>query len=124
MTYLLPEDLVLDLSEPDLGHPDGLEILQRHYRQSERPGLGFSKATPAFVCLTHEGRHESRDCTLRKRDGEWWAVHYESGRCGSMRLPGPMSDEHKRQTEYWARAAQDVGLARPARAWPAHWHPS
>jgi len=104
----VPEDIVLDLSEPDLGHSDGLEILQRHYRQSERPGMGFSKATPAFVCLTHEGG-TNPGLYLRKRDGEWWAVHYESGRCASIRLPGPMSDEHKRQTEYWARAAQDAG---------------
>ena len=104
----VPEDIVLDLSEPDLGHPDGLEILQLHYRQSERPGLGFSKAKPAFICLTHEGG-TNPGLFLRKRDGEWWAVHYESGRCGSMRLPAPMSDQHKRQTEYWARAAQDAG---------------
>lgn len=64
-----PEDIVLDLSEPDLGHPDGLEILQRHYRQSERPGMGFSKATPAFVCLTHEGG-TNPGLYLRKLDGE------------------------------------------------------
>ena len=72
----VPDGIVLDLSEPDTGHPDGLNILQYHYRQSERPNLGFSKAHPAFV---------------------------------SHRLPAPMSDEHKRQTEYWARAARDAG---------------
>lgn len=103
-----PDRIVLDLSEPDLGHPDGLDILQRHYRQSERPGMGFSKARPAFVCLTHEDG-TNPGMYLKKRNGEWWAVHYEAGACSSERLPAPMSDEHKRQTEYWARAAQDAG---------------
>ena len=104
----VPDDVVLNLSEPDLGHPDGLDILQHHYRQSERPGMGYSKASPAFVCLTHEGG-TNPGLFLQKRGGEWWAIHYETGDCRSHRLPAPMSDEHKRQTEYWARAAQDAG---------------
>jgi hypothetical protein len=103
-----PDDIELDLSEPDLGHENGLDILQHHYRQSDRPGMGFSKASPAFVCLTHQGG-TNPGLFLKKRDGEWWAVHYEAGECTSHRLPAPMSDEHKRQTEYWARAAQDAG---------------
>jgi hypothetical protein len=103
-----PDDIELDLSEPDLGHENGLDILQHHYRQSDRPGMGFSKASPAFVCLTHQGG-TNPGLFLKKRGGEWWAVHYEAGECTSHRLPAPMSDEHKRQTEYWARAAQDAG---------------
>jgi hypothetical protein len=104
----VPDDIVLDLSEPDLGHPFGLDILQYHYRQSERPNLGFSKAHPAFICLDHEGG-TNPGLHLKKINGEWYAVHYETGDCHRHRLPAPMSDEHKRQTEYWARAARDVG---------------
>lgn len=104
----VPDNIVLDLSEPDLSHPDGLDILQRHYRQSERPSMGFSKANPAFVCLTHKGG-TNPGLFLQKPDGEWLASHYDAGDCRDHRLPAPMSDEHKRQTEYWARAAQDVG---------------
>jgi hypothetical protein len=103
-----PDQIELDLSRPDLGHPDGLEILKRHYRQSKHPNMGYSKARPAFVCLEHEGG-ENPGLYLKKLNGEWWAVRYESGACASKRLPAPMSDEHKRQTEYWARAAQDAG---------------
>jgi hypothetical protein len=51
----VPDNIALDLSEPDLDSADGPDILQHHYRQSARPGMGFSKASPAFVCLTHEG---------------------------------------------------------------------
>jgi hypothetical protein len=104
----VPDDIVIDLSEPDLGHPDALDILQRHYRQSERPSMGFSQVNPAFICLDHEGG-TNPGLFLQKRNGEWWARHYEKGACRSHRLPAPMSDEHKRQTEYWTRAAEDVG---------------
>lgn len=104
----VPDNIELDLAEPDLGHPDGLDILQHHYRQSERPGMGHNKANPAFICLRHEGG-TNPGLFLKKINGEWWAVHYEKGQCEHIRLPAPMSDEHKRQTEYWARAAQDAG---------------
>jgi len=104
----VPDDIVLDMSEPDLGHPDGLDILQRHYRQSENPSLGFNQANPAFTCLTHEGG-TNPGLFPQKRGGQWWAIHYAKGTCKSYRLPAPMSDEHKRQTEYWARAAEDAG---------------
>jgi hypothetical protein len=96
------------MSEPDLGHPDGLDILQRHYRQSENPNLGFNQANPAFTCLTHEGG-TNPGLFPQKRGGQWWAIHYAKGTCKSYRLPAPMSDEYKRQTEYWARAAGDAG---------------
>jgi hypothetical protein len=102
------EHIVLDLSEPDLGHPDALEILQRHYRQSDRRAMGFTKAKPAFTCLVHEDG-TNPGMFLKKLDGEWWAVHYEAGSCPSKRLPAPMSEEHKRQTDYWIRAAEDAG---------------
>ena len=103
----VPYGSVLDLSEPDLGQIQ--DILQHHHRQSERPGLGFSKENPAFICLDHEGS-TNPGLFLQKRGGAWFAIHYDAGDCRSEhRLPGLMSDEHKRQTEYWARAAQDAG---------------
>lgn len=104
----LPEGIRLDLSEPDLGHPGGLEIIQRHYRQSQRSGLQFSRHNPAFACLTHLGG-SNPGLFIKRIGNEWWAVHYEAGPCRSHRLPAPMSDEHKYQTEYWVRAAEDAG---------------
>jgi hypothetical protein len=57
----VPDGIELRLDEDDLGHPDGLDILQHHYWQSTRRELGFNGANPAFVCLTHEGgRHQPR----------------------------------------------------------------
>ena len=41
--------------------------------------------------------------------GTWFAVHYVGSGCVLDLLPSPMSDEHKRQAEYWARAAEAAG---------------
>lgn len=101
----VPDQLELDPSVPDLGHPDGIAILQRHYRQ---PRSQFNKDRPAFMCLAHEGG-TNPGLFLKQVAGQWWAVHYEKGACRNLRLPTPTSDEQQRQAEYWARAAQDAG---------------
>jgi hypothetical protein len=107
----VPERLELDPSLPDLGHVEGAAVLQRHYRQGERAGPEFNKDRPAFICLTHKGG-TNPGLYLKNADGQWWAAHYERGECRDQRLPAPaapLSDEHKRQAEYWARAAEDAG---------------
>ena len=104
----VPEDIVLDLGRPDLGHPGGRAILERHYKESEQSHPQFNGRNPAFVCLKHDNG-TNPGLFLKKIHGEWWAIHYEGRACKSMRVPAPMSDEHKRQVEYWARAGQDAG---------------
>jgi hypothetical protein len=97
----LPDGIVLDLAESDLGHPQGQAILQAHYRDCHRD-------RPVFECVAHRGG-TNPGMYLKRVRGEWWAVHFEPGLCKDRRLPAPMSDEHKRQAEYWVRAAQDAG---------------
>jgi hypothetical protein len=104
----VPEQIDLDLNEPDLGHPRGTEIIEKHYRQSERHRPEHNRGNPAFVCITHLGS-TNPGLYIKKIRGLWWAVHYESGECPPIRLPAPMSEEHKRQREYWARAGEDAG---------------
>jgi hypothetical protein len=104
----VPGDIVLDLGRQDLGHPDGRKIVERHYRQSEQPNPEFNGQNPAFVCLRHDSG-TSPGMFLRRIGEQWWACHYERSHCGSVRVPAPMSDEHKRQTDYWARAGEDAG---------------
>jgi hypothetical protein len=104
----VPENIVLDLGRQDLGHPEGRAILERHFRQSEQSHPQYTGQNPAFVCLKHD-TGTNPGLFLKKPGGEWWAYHYERGSCKSMRVPAPMSDEHKRQVEYWARAGQDAG---------------
>jgi hypothetical protein len=106
----VPDGIVLDLDRPDLGHPDGVDILLHHYRQSSTAGMHDSQTAPAFICMKHENGTYPGLYLKKTRRGEWFAVHYVGdGSCGPYRLPSPMSDEHKRQAEYWARAAQDSG---------------
>lgn len=106
----VPDGVVLDLSKPDLGHPDGVGILLHHYRQSSKAGMHYGRTNPAFICLKHDEGTNPGLYLKKTRDGGWFAVHYagDDG-CGPYRLPSPMSDEHMRQAEYWARAAQDAG---------------
>jgi hypothetical protein len=100
----VPEDIMIDLGEDDLD-PGAAEILFRHYRQAVRR---FTRSSPAFTCERHQGG-SNPGLFLKRIGGQWWAVHYEASECRPIRLPAPMSDEHKRQAEYWARAAQDAG---------------
>jgi hypothetical protein len=104
----VPEQIELDLSEAELGHPRGQQIIEEHYREGERRRPNYSRSNPAFVCVAHLGG-TNPGLFIKRIRGQWWAVHYESGECPSQREPARMSDEHKRQTEYWARAAQDAG---------------
>jgi len=106
----VPEDITLNLDEPDLGHPDGHAIIARHHRQSARKTMGFNQRNPAFACLAHIGG-TNPGLYIKSIGGEWWAAHYESGTCPSRRISAGVSDEHKRQAEYWARAAQHAGWA-------------
>lgn len=114
----VPEGIVLDLGRQDLGHPDGRKILERHYRQSERSHPEFNGQNPAFVCLRHDSG-TSPGMFLRRIGDQWWACHYERSRCGSIRVPAPMSDEHKRQADYWARSGPASARPLPSCSPPA-----
>ncbi|MDQ2877210.1 MAG: hypothetical protein M3Y33_21335 [Actinomycetota bacterium] len=104
----MPEAILLDLSEPDLGHPDGQVILERHHRQSSRSHPEFNGGNPAFVCARHEGG-TNPGLHIKKFRGQWHAAHYEKGTCTRFASPAPMSEEHRRQVDYWVRAAEDAG---------------
>src|SRR5580698_7964982 len=104
----VPTGIELDLSRADLGHPDGRKIFERHYRQSQQSHPEFSGRSPAFTCLRHDDG-TNPGVFLKRIAGNWWAYHYEAGSCRPVRVPEPMSDEHKRQVDYWVRAAEDAG---------------
>ena len=104
----VPDDIVIDLAAADLGHPDAYEIIARYYEQRRRGDQRFSNSSPAFTCEKHQDG-SNPGLFIKKINGQWWAVHYEAATCGRIRFPAPMSDEHKRQAEYWARAAEDAG---------------
>lgn len=99
----------MDLGDPGLGHPRGWDIVEHYQSLSRQERARFSRHNPAFICLAHkEGSNPG--LFLKNINGVWWAWHYEAADCSDrMRLPARMSDEHKRQAEYWCRAATDAG---------------
>jgi hypothetical protein len=105
----VPENIILDLADPGLGHPRGWEIVEHYQSLSRRERAQFSRKNPAFICLPHK-QGSNPGLYLKNINGVWWAWHYEAGDCSErIRLPATMSDEHKRQAEYWCRAATDAG---------------
>jgi hypothetical protein len=46
---------------------------------------------------------------IRQHRGQYWAVHFSGSGCGSTHAISRESDEHRRQKDYWQRAAQDAG---------------
>ena len=83
--------------------------MEHHQNLSRRERSLFSRHNPAFICLAHrEGSNAG--LYLKNINGVWWAWHYEQADCSHrVRFPARMSDEHKRQAEYWCRAATDAG---------------
>ena len=105
----VPENIVLDLADPGLGHPRGWEIVEHYQSLSRRERAQFSRDNPAFICLPHK-QGSNPGLYLKNINGVRWAWHYEAGDCSErIRLPATISDEHKRQAEYWCRAATDAG---------------
>src|ERR1017187_8347975 len=103
----VPDGIPLDLSEPDLGYRDGQTILERHHRQSARSHPDFDRGNPAFICARHDGG-TNPGLYVKKVRGQWWAAHYEKSSCERFASLAPMSAEHRRQVEYWVRAAEDA----------------
>lgn len=87
-----PSGVILDLADPDYGYTDGTgtDLIRTLYRECKRGIL---------VCEKHGGA-----LYLQKRHGLLWGVHFDGGQ--SHRLSSGTSDEHKRQAEYFARAAK------------------
>lgn len=88
----MPSGVLLDLADPDYGHPDGsgADLVRSLYRDCKRGVL---------VCEKHGGA-----LYLQKRYGALWGIHFDGGQ--THRVASGMSDQHKRQVEYFARAAK------------------
>lgn len=107
----VPTGIQLDLGVEGYGHPDGPQIIYRDtYRQCPKGTL---------KCITHAAAANPW-LYLQVRNGQMWAIHYD-GSLSRHRVHQGMSDEHKRQTEYVVRAAEDAGfpVTSEARGQPA-----
>lgn len=91
-----PEDRIIDLAS--LSVPDYELIASLHC--NIRSGDG------TLICLQRTaGNGEMR---IFMRGGKYWAAHFAGGAHGDH-VVALESDEHKRQKEYWYRAAGDAG---------------
>lgn len=115
-TLYVPDGITLDLSKPGFGHPDGLEIIERHYRLDRRRAPEHGRSNPAY------GR---RRCGMFHPRAQVWRG-LAAGQPATPRTPGGSnSDEPPRQTNgavecrntQTGRSADDVD---PYRLGP--WH--
>lgn len=95
--------LILDLAADNYGHPEGVEIIRSLYGN-------MSRSEPSLVCAEHASPIylQMRPTHIGSDERQMWGVHFDGSQCAR---PGSrMSDEHKRQTEYVVRAADDAGF--------------
>lgn len=97
----VPSGVMLDFAQPDFGHPAAPEIIDQWRRAGHHAKKG------EFKCWRHRNHQHPWLC-LRERDGVLIAAHWPGSGLHDAYRHG-MSDEHKRQTEYIARAADDAG---------------
>lgn len=99
----LSTGIVLDLYAADFGHPNGDEILRSlhgHMSRSDPQLLCAKHGSPLYLQMrpVRQGSNEHQMC----------GIHFDSNQ--SHRPPASgMSDEHKRQTDYIVRAAEEAG---------------
>jgi hypothetical protein len=93
------EDRVLDLA--NLSQRD-YERVTSLYREA---GHGRGK----IVCLESLTNDDPTEMFIRLIDGNYWAAHFAGCAHGNHPIAAE-TDEHRRQKDYWHRAAVDAGL--------------
>lgn len=93
-----PEDRELDLS--CLARADYDLIRSLHGEIHKGQGI--------LICLSVPSDRAAGEMYVRKQNGMYWAVHFAGEGHGSHEITVE-SDEHRRQKDYWYRAAQDAG---------------
>lgn len=96
--YYRPRDIEVDLSDLPRWLYDEIASLHGQIDRQASPLTCMGNGEPMYVWRTHEGRYFARHYAHQNADGH------------SHRI-ATMSDEHRRQTDYARRAADDHGLA-------------
>lgn len=93
-----PEDRELDLSR--LARADYDLISSLHGK--------IDKGDGTLICLQAPNDQATGEMYVRKARGMYWAAHFPGEGHGFHEI-AVESDEHRRQKDYWYRAAQDAG---------------
>ncbi|APU15927.1 hypothetical protein UA75_20000 [Actinoalloteichus sp. GBA129-24] len=92
-----PQDRVLDLSRLTADDYQVISSLHSKIQRRDRVLLCLEPAVPG-----------EDEMFVREIRGRYFAVHFPGGGHGSHEIMRE-SDEHRRQKEYWQRAAEDAG---------------
>lgn len=93
-----PEDRVLDLAK--LSRSDYELICSLH--------LNVVRGQGTLICLQSSANGDAAEMHIRLSGGKYWAVHFAGGAHGEHEI-SVETDEHRRQKDYWHRAAEDAG---------------
>ncbi len=93
------EDRLLDLATLT---PEDLTLIE---------GLrgAIDRGDRVLLCQQAPENDDGAEMFVRLRGGRFWAVHFPGSSCKEQHAIGGESDEHRRQKEYWQRAAEDAG---------------
>jgi hypothetical protein len=96
-----PQDRVLDLARP-VSKEDHELILRWHHE--------IKRGQRIFLCLESDEHDASAELFIKVRNGRYFASHFPgSGHTHPDHEIVVESDEHRRQKDYWYRAADDAG---------------
>lgn len=93
-----PENREIELSDPSLADQELLKSLRGNIQRGQQ----------TLLCLQSPEGQDSAEMYIRFRNGKYWAVHFPGGAHGPHAI-GIESPEHKRQKDYWQRAAEVAG---------------
>lgn len=95
-----PEDRVLDLAKLSQSDYELICSLHNSVVHGDR----------TLICLQSSVDAEAAEMYIRLVKGKYWAVHFPGGAHGSHEVHLE-TDEHRRQKDYWYRAATDAGYS-------------
>jgi hypothetical protein len=96
---------MLEFSRPDFGGPAAAAVIEEWDNRAGPVREGD------FVCWFHR-EHERPGLYLQRRRGQLVAAHWgHSGLADTHTITHGMTDEHRYQTDYIQRAAEDAGFA-------------
>lgn len=95
-----PEGREIDLSRLSRTDYDLVCSLHQQIRRGQR----------ILLCQEPSATPEEQEMLIRKKNGRYWAAHFPGGGHGCSHPVVRESDEHRRQKDYWTRAAEHAGF--------------
>ncbi|MGW4589504.1 hypothetical protein [Amycolatopsis thermoflava] len=69
----------------------------------------ISRGDRVLLCQQAPGDGEGAEMFVKRRNDRYFAAHFPGSRCAEVHAIERESDEHRRQKDYWQRAAEDAG---------------